>query len=288
MTSLILIVIFNLFQFSCTVICFFFFFRALFYEGSDNESLTWYCVQVSYKLDDKSHHTILETDNLGSHKLVCFALIFAEQGTSVEYCPFFFCPSVPIPCTFHLHVANTSSSDTEGRAAYPPFFAILTKKASARKYQHAILKMDHTWPTGDFELRWTKHQVKHQPRPGFAVITTEVTSCETSHRLRGFFEVRPPGTWFVARPEDQRHKHSLSTRVKTFHDSWFRCELANTFFRFLLLFGIFHGGDAASSPEYAIAYLFHHFFLIFTDQVMVTSGRITLHFLLTCTHSFEM
>ena len=61
-----------------------------FYEGSDSESLTWYCIQVSYKLDDKT----LETENLGSLKLVCFALIFAEQGTSVEYCPFFFCPSV--------------------------------------------------------------------------------------------------------------------------------------------------------------------------------------------------
>ena len=131
-----------------------------FYEGSDSESLTWYCIQVSYKLDDKT----LETENLGSLKLVCFALIYAEQGTSVEYCPFFFCPSVPIPCTFHLHVANTSSSDTEGRAAYPLFFAILTKKVSARKYQHAILKMDHTWPTGDFEIRLLVLVIKRHTR----------------------------------------------------------------------------------------------------------------------------
>ena len=42
-----------------------------FYEGSDSESLTWYCIQVSYKLDDKT----LETENLGSLKLICFALI---------------------------------------------------------------------------------------------------------------------------------------------------------------------------------------------------------------------
>ena len=134
-----------------------------FYEGSDSESLTWYCIQVSYKLDDKT----LETENLVSLKLVCFALIFAEQGTSVEYWSFFLLSkrsnSMHFPSTCSKHIFKWYG----GPSCVPAVFCDFDEKGKCEKVSTCNFENGSHVTNRRFRTSMNQTQSKASAQAGF-------------------------------------------------------------------------------------------------------------------------